>query len=372
MSESTKLRRALVAELAEQIELSAPVREAFLAVPRERFLPRHAAEEGLEAVYRDAAIVTRTDASGAATSSSSQPTMMALMLEALRVEPGQRVLELGAGTGYNAALLAQLVGPAGHVVTVEIDEETAAEARAALEGSGVEVIAADGRDGWAAGAPYDRVVATVATAAVYPAWWRQLAPRGLLQAPLHIGDGLQPIVTFRRSGTELRSTDVRVGAFMTFRSTSGETLVEQPPGVSAGAIRIVGGGLGALDVAERAALAALVAGEPTERRALRGASFFALALYLSLTIPPERFVSLWPPFGAGLATADGIAFVVAPDRRRRARDAELRAYGSPAAEAELLEHVRAWEERGRPGERELQVTVDFVGEEEPLLTWDWR
>src|SRR3989440_8507888 len=112
---------------------SPAVREAFLAVPRERFLPGRP----LEQVYRDEAILTRRDAGGAPTSSSSQPAMMALMLEQLRLEPGQRVLEIGAGTGYNAALLATIVGPR-RVVSVELDPETAAEARDALEGYEVE------------------------------------------------------------------------------------------------------------------------------------------------------------------------------------------------------------------------------------------
>ena len=68
------------------------------------------------------------------TSSSSQPTIMALMLDALRLEPGMRVLEIGAGTGYNAALLERIVGPEGRVVSVDVDPATAAEARKRLRG----------------------------------------------------------------------------------------------------------------------------------------------------------------------------------------------------------------------------------------------
>ena len=85
-----------------------------------------------EEVYRDQAIVTKR-VDGVSVSSSSQPAIMAVMLEQLAVQPGQRVLEIGAGTGYNAALLAHLVGPTGQVITVDIDagivEEPAASGR---------------------------------------------------------------------------------------------------------------------------------------------------------------------------------------------------------------------------------------------------
>src|SRR4051794_16053500 len=102
---SAALRRALVSELEVRgVIRSAAVRSAFLRVPRELFVPERLAEDGLDAVYRDEAIVTKTGPQGMPMSSSSQPSIMAEMLERLLVEPGMRVLEVGAGTGYNAAL----------------------------------------------------------------------------------------------------------------------------------------------------------------------------------------------------------------------------------------------------------------------------
>src|SRR5262245_30649536 len=82
------------------------------AVPRHHFLPQSVLEEA----YADAAIATHWE-NGVAVSSASQPSVVAIMLEQLCLAPGMRVLEIGAGTGYNAALLAELVGPAGSVVT---------------------------------------------------------------------------------------------------------------------------------------------------------------------------------------------------------------------------------------------------------------
>src|SRR5687768_1419512 len=130
---AASLRDALVDGLVREGSIRSPaVEAAFRAVPRECFLPG----VPLGRVYRDEAIVTH-EQDGVPISSSSQPAIMAIMLEQLAVEPGHRVLEIGAGTGYNAALLAQLVGPRGRVVTLDLDEPIVAEARANLAAAGI-------------------------------------------------------------------------------------------------------------------------------------------------------------------------------------------------------------------------------------------
>ena len=163
---SAQLRRGLVEQLERRGLLKQQaVRDAFLAVPRELFVPEFARREGLVAVYRDLVILTRRDVGGTPTSSSSQPAIMASMLERLELAPGRRVLEVGAGTGYNAALLSTIVGPRGRVVSVELDPDTARAARRALGDARfrVRVVAGDGRAGWAPGAPYDRIIATASS-----------------------------------------------------------------------------------------------------------------------------------------------------------------------------------------------------------------
>src|SRR4029077_5346990 len=120
-------------------------------------------------------------------SSSSQPAIMAIMLDQLALAPGQRVLEIGAGTGYNAALLCPLTGPGGTVVSVDIDDDLAAQARGHLAAAGypqVTVVAADGAGGYPPGAPYDRVIATVGVADLAPAWLRQAGPGARIVVPL--------------------------------------------------------------------------------------------------------------------------------------------------------------------------------------------
>jgi protein-L-isoaspartate(D-aspartate) O-methyltransferase len=98
-------------------KLPPAVEAAMRAVAREAFLPG----TPLDSAYGSSPVVTHRDPHGVATSSASAPGLVAAMLAQLDVRPGHRILEIGAGTGYNAALLACLTGPAGQVTTVELD-----------------------------------------------------------------------------------------------------------------------------------------------------------------------------------------------------------------------------------------------------------
>lgn len=119
-------------------------------------------------------------------SSCSQPSIVADMLDALDVRPGQSVLEIGTGTGWNAALLAHRVGEHGRVVTIEVDPCLAADARHALTSAGHHplVITGDGLVGHPAAAPYDRVISTASVREVVPrVWLDQLRAGGRLVTP---------------------------------------------------------------------------------------------------------------------------------------------------------------------------------------------
>jgi protein-L-isoaspartate(D-aspartate) O-methyltransferase len=226
-----ELRAELVAHLREQAGLSDPrVAAAIGQVPRHVFVPGVELAEA----YRDRAIVTH-HRDGVPTSSSSQPTIVAAMLQQLRPPPGGSVLEIGAGTGYNAALLAGLVGPSGRVVTVDISPEVADEARGHLSDAGVanvEVICGDGALGWADGAPYDGIIVTAGASDLAPAWVGQLGPDGRLVLPLSIR-GVQQSVAFvradgMRAGGHLRSDEVCEGAFMPLEGAMANTDERQP------------------------------------------------------------------------------------------------------------------------------------------------
>lgn len=118
---------------------------------------------------------------------TSSPQIIARMLRMLDVAPGSRVLEVGTGSGYSTALLSRLVGPAGHVVSLDIDAEIVERASALLRSDGranVDAVVGDGRRGHAAGAPYDRLIAWAAARQVPEDWLQQMTPGGIVVAPI--------------------------------------------------------------------------------------------------------------------------------------------------------------------------------------------
>jgi protein-L-isoaspartate(D-aspartate) O-methyltransferase len=215
------LHQALVDSLKEnQCIQTGLVEAAFRAVPRHLFLPEHDVKE----VYEDKAIVTKHDEVETPISSSSQPAIMAIMLEQLDLQPGHRVLEIGAGTGYNAALIAQIVGENGSVATVDIDEDIVAKARENLRKTGFErvvVVCGDGAEGYPDDAPYDRIILTVGAWDVFPAWLDQLKVGGRVVLPLTIRWS-QRSVAFERTENGLQSVSVKNCGFMRMRGAFAE------------------------------------------------------------------------------------------------------------------------------------------------------
>jgi protein-L-isoaspartate(D-aspartate) O-methyltransferase len=204
------------------------VAEALRAVLRHAFLP----ELDPELAYRDEAHVTACTVDGRPLSSSSQPAIMAVMLGQLALERGQRVLEIGAGSGYNAALIAHLVGDRGSVTTVEIDPDIAERAQARLAATGfsnVTVVCGDGAFGSPERAPYDRIIVTAATGDLAPAWQQQLAERGRLVVPLALRS-VQRSIEFERADGHLASVSVRDCGFMPLRGALAEPDTVQPLG----------------------------------------------------------------------------------------------------------------------------------------------
>lgn len=211
-----ELRAAMVRELRQQDAIrSDRVADAFAAVPRHLFAPG----ETLETAYAPlGTVMPKRDADGLLLSVISAPNIQAMKLEPAGIEPGMRVLEVGSG-GYNAALIAELVGPSGQVTTVDIDPDVTARTRACLDAAGygrVKVVLADAEHGVPAGAPYDRIIITAGAWDIPPAWISQLRLGGQLVVPLRLR-GLTRTVTFDRAGDSLVSQHYQLAAFVPFQ-----------------------------------------------------------------------------------------------------------------------------------------------------------
>jgi protein-L-isoaspartate(D-aspartate) O-methyltransferase len=196
------MNTTLVQSIEREHPLSFTLREAFTRVDRAHFVPWHYEQKKGEwekkvtgeQAYENRALVTQvTD--GWPTSSSSMPSVMAAMLDALDIHEGQHILEIGTGTGYNAALLAYLIGQQGQIVTVDIDEEIVEQARERLTDGNIPLspvlaLPGDGAYGYPQYAPYDRILLTAGFRHILKPWCEQLTPGGLL-----VGNLLSPLFT---------------------------------------------------------------------------------------------------------------------------------------------------------------------------------
>ena len=216
--ESAPLRSALALQLSESGSLTDPRwREAVEAVPREVFLGgavyratvgdergtvwepvrREEMDEAawLRLVYSDETWVTQIDgvmateapgpAHGNPTSSSSFPSLVVRMLEAAQIGDGDKVLEIGTGTGYSTALMCHRLG-SDAVTSIEYDPDVAARAREAIKASGCSptLIVGDGLHGYEKNAEYDRLIATCSVRFIPPSWMWQVRDGGTITTPL--------------------------------------------------------------------------------------------------------------------------------------------------------------------------------------------
>src|SRR5215470_1055882 len=197
MDRAAQLRNRMVDDLVtEGAIVSPPVEAAMRKVRRELFVPGVDLGEAYQ-LYNG--VVTKRDADGNPISSVSAPQVQAHMLEQAEITAGMRILEVGSG-GYNAALLAELVGPWGRVTTVDIDEDVVERTGGLLAEAGytqVNVVLADAEFGVPEHAPYDRILVTASAWDIPPGWMAQLANGGRLVAPLRMR-GLSHSIAFER------------------------------------------------------------------------------------------------------------------------------------------------------------------------------
>ncbi|MEU5235580.1 methyltransferase domain-containing protein [Streptomyces lydicus] len=262
--------------LTQQIDrgsvvLSSQLAGAFLNVPRhpfvpvfyrregERFVPWRStdddAEAWLDAVYTDDSLITEVDGvhaeqaapggvAGVPTSSSTAPSLMADMLDALDVNEGDEVFEAGAGSGYNAAMLCHLAGDA-HVTTVDRSGALTSLARERLDavGFGPLVIRGDGARDLPPDAMYDRVIATASVRRIPPLWLERCRVGGILVVPIKgtIAGGMIARLTKRPDGTAAGRVLHTPAAFMPLKTgTDSEERVPEIPDGSCDAAELSG------------------------------------------------------------------------------------------------------------------------------------
>lgn len=377
MSTHGQLHARFADRLARQGAFSGSrIEAAFRAVPRHPFLRSVTAKEA----YRDRVIVTKTE-NGVAVSASTQPSFMAVMLQQLGLKPGHRVLEIGTGTGYNAALMAEIIGKHGKVVSVDIDAEIVAAARACLDGTGyrdVTVVCGDGTFGHVAAAPYDRIIVTVGAGDIPAALREQLAVGGRLVVPLSIR-GPQRSIAFERVA------DVLVGVSMAAcdLSTSGRgKFAERATRLAVGSDRRLWLWCDGSRSIDPVIIERLVSGPFRDVRTGHAATIAETfgGLYLWLALHHPLFVQLGSAAGtgfpwvlglpgklrltAGLLDATSLC-VLTTGRARPATTLDddrqlqlsIREFGNGTSTSTLIDLISAWDAAGRPGAAGLRVVA---------------
>ena len=298
------------------------------------------ADTAIANAYRDAALVTALLPDGhgglAAVSSSTQPSLMVGMLDALDLRDHLRVLEIGTGTGYNAALMCHVLGDAA-VFSVDVDPALVETARARLDSLGHHPIlaAGDGRAGLPSHAPYDRIIATCAFPTVPWPWAEQTVPDGLVLVDVKVGLLAGSLVLLRRAADRLEGNFLPSWAgFMTVRDR------DRPPAWQE-ADPPVGPAVGETETAL----------DPHPLSA-------SVPWFLAQIGPPPivTFRRFGPELaGARFVAADGAWCVVAPPDAQGRRAVT---WGGPRCLWDDVERAHAvWQRHRRPGWNRLGLTV---------------
>jgi protein-L-isoaspartate(D-aspartate) O-methyltransferase len=361
------VRHALVDKLVADERITSPVVErAFRAVPRHLFVPDGTS---LEVAYNAAdSVAIKRDADGVIISSTSAPFIQARMIEQAGLGPGMTVLEIGSG-GYNAALLAEVVGPSGRVVSVDIDQDVVDLARARLAATGYDDRVVVARVDAEHPVPQldervDAVLVTVGAWDLAPAWLDQLADNGTIVVPLRL-NGITRSIGFRPAGDHLISTSAEVCGFVPMQGSGAhDERIFTLPDTGGNYVRLrfdgddVPADMSQLDgvlATERVDIWSGVTiknGVPFADLHLWWASFLPgfckVAADEGTTLAAER--GSWFPFG--VVRGDSFAYLAVrklPDGT--GAEFGARAYGksTPMAGAVLVESIQDWDKRARGG-----------------------
>jgi protein-L-isoaspartate(D-aspartate) O-methyltransferase len=371
MDSAEKYQRQLL-EQAKSIYYETPLSEAtqqaYLDTPRHKFVRRYRRwgvqewsevnednlAEHLATLYADRALVLFGDEDSDVPSTISQPSFVLRMLDMLQLEPGQRVFELGAGSGWNAALIGHLVGPEGRVYSLELIPEMAQAAAATMETLGIKnvnVIEGDAGEGYASGAPYDRAIFTAGAYDLPRPFFEQIKEGGLLLIVIKSGGGGDTLFLLQKRHDHFESLEGLPCGFVQMRGkyqledlkpVELETLPEWPELQSKPVNRrsFWWGGKGKGDFLWRTLGVRSFLGitEP---------SFRAFkAVEQEERSREEQYFGLWDEEQKSLVIA---------------KDDLLLSYGNNAAEERLLNTLEQWVKLGMPGAASFALKVYPIG-----------
>lgn len=367
MDSAEKYQRQLLEQakaIYQETPLSEATQKAYLETPRHTFVRRYRQwgvkewsevddanlEQHAATLYSDRALVLFGDDDDDVPSTISQPSFVLRMLDMLQLEPGQRVFELGAGSGWNAALMGNLVAPDGLVYSLELIPEVAQRAAETMEELGiknVKVVQADGGEGYAPGAPYDRAIFTAGAFDLPRPFFEQIKEGGLFLVVIKSEGGGDTLVLLRKQHDHFESIDSLACGFVQMKGKYQleelkpieiEDLPEWPQ-LKGQLIRtrpFWWGGKGKEDFAWRT---------------------LGIRSYLSISEPTFRAFKLERPGGHlqgkhyfGLWDPAQMSLVVA-------KDDLLLAYGNSIAEERLLNSLERWVRLGMPSAASLALKI---------------
>ncbi|MEW2550321.1 methyltransferase, FxLD system [Streptomyces zhihengii] len=361
VNDPAQLREALAQRLVDSGHLrSQAAIDAFRTTDRHAFLPG----VDLERAYKEDAVPIKHDEHGEMISCISAPSVVATQLEQLGALPGHKVLEAGAATGYNAALLGKIVSPSGQVWTLDVDKDLVAGASKHLAEAGIDnatAVMADGAAGLPEHAPYDRIQFTVGAGDVPAKILEQLAPDGRLVLPMRIRGSISRSFAFERDGDTWKTVSCEMATFVPLRKGVCDDVYTLVPMAGEGTVRLET--FSEQDV-DRDALRTVLHEQQTKLytgvKFRQGSAWEWLYLYLACVLPnglsrlPGQRPGFTPHFGWGsMAALDGASLAYLTIREgddENGRYWEIGVIGHGEAGRGLAERVvdeiRAWDASG--------------------------
>ena len=380
MESVVKYQRQLL-ELTRSIYAETPISEAvaraYLDTPRHVFVKRYRQwgtkawhevceanlAEHLATLYANAPLILFGDDDDDVPSTISQPSFVLHILDLLQLQPGQAVFELGAGSGWNAALMGHLVSPGGQVYSLEIIPEVAKMAARSIETLGitnVHIIEADGGEGYAAGAPYDRAIFTAGTYDLPHHFYEQLRDGGLLFIVMKNEGGGDNLFLLRKTADHFESLESEPCGFVQLRGKYAIKSLEPIPlellpewselrqhEISRTPFWWGGKGKEGLRWRTLGIRSFLGIAEPTFRA--------FKTVKAETRARAEHFFGLWDQAHQSLVVA---------------KDDGLIAYGSVVAKDRLLQRVRQWVDLGMPSA--ACMTLQVYPSDVPLMAGEYE